>query len=629
MAYTILFRRGTDNEWQAANPTLRLGELGFVTDTKRFKIGDGLTDWNSLQYSVATLENGKIPLDQLPDYVKVTTHQVSTIAQRNGLSVQPGDFAVVAEEYRSYISTGYGGSASWVELLTTPDLTGIATESYVDNSISALDIPAYITSANASALVASEIDSLDLEQYATYLYVDNEIDSLNLPPDGLYQIADTDSSIILGLHNPAIGTSASTNRYYRNTTGLGINIFPSASAFINLHPNASAAYESTVIGTNSMSAAIHNFENIAVGFAAIIGGGFRNIAIGNQSLHNISPSDEDSRFSPQATKDNTAVGHKTLFNLSTGYDNTVLGYEGLLNSTSASGNIAIGKQALRLTQDGSNNNYSNSVGIGNDVRVPAPGVIKLGNTDQIVVTDNPLYRYSDSRDISSVPLSSSAALPFINNLDPVVITYNSRNEYDAEQQYGFVASDVHSVNPLFPGYKDFSSNGSDIKAISYDQFIPPIVGAIQQVDARLVAAESDLFEVDVLSASVAALSASVNNLVSGDVYYYTYDISSSGESYIWSGSAQAMPTVTLIKGRRYRFNLSNVNSSRPLAFRESDGVTNEVEGMTGNNPVSGISGSSTSNFVFYSVPENPSYSSIIYQSVANEAYYGVINLVDS
>lgn len=43
-------RRDTAAGWAAANPTLLSGELGFETDTKKAKLGDGTTAWNSLSY---------------------------------------------------------------------------------------------------------------------------------------------------------------------------------------------------------------------------------------------------------------------------------------------------------------------------------------------------------------------------------------------------------------------------------------------------------------------------------------------------------------------------------------------------------------------------------------------------
>lgn len=47
----IQFRRGTAAQWTTANPVLASGEPGYETDTKRRKVGDGTTAWNSLPYN--------------------------------------------------------------------------------------------------------------------------------------------------------------------------------------------------------------------------------------------------------------------------------------------------------------------------------------------------------------------------------------------------------------------------------------------------------------------------------------------------------------------------------------------------------------------------------------------------
>jgi hypothetical protein len=51
MATRIKLRRGTAVQWASSNPTLSLGEFGFEYNTNRFKIGDGLNDWNTLPYN--------------------------------------------------------------------------------------------------------------------------------------------------------------------------------------------------------------------------------------------------------------------------------------------------------------------------------------------------------------------------------------------------------------------------------------------------------------------------------------------------------------------------------------------------------------------------------------------------
>ena len=51
MATKIKLRRGTAAEWTSANPTLEAGEAGVETDTRKIKIGNGSTAWNSLAYA--------------------------------------------------------------------------------------------------------------------------------------------------------------------------------------------------------------------------------------------------------------------------------------------------------------------------------------------------------------------------------------------------------------------------------------------------------------------------------------------------------------------------------------------------------------------------------------------------
>ena len=43
-------RTDTAANWTSANPILLLGELGHESDTDKLKIGDGVTNWNSLTY---------------------------------------------------------------------------------------------------------------------------------------------------------------------------------------------------------------------------------------------------------------------------------------------------------------------------------------------------------------------------------------------------------------------------------------------------------------------------------------------------------------------------------------------------------------------------------------------------
>jgi hypothetical protein len=50
MATRMQQRRGTAAQWTAANPILAAGEIGFETDTVKFKVGNGSSAWASLKY---------------------------------------------------------------------------------------------------------------------------------------------------------------------------------------------------------------------------------------------------------------------------------------------------------------------------------------------------------------------------------------------------------------------------------------------------------------------------------------------------------------------------------------------------------------------------------------------------
>jgi hypothetical protein len=76
MSTTIKVRRGDSNSWSTANPVLAAGESGFETDTKKIKIGNGSTAWNSLSY--VRLDGGSL------DEVLLTTTSEANFAGTSG-----------------------------------------------------------------------------------------------------------------------------------------------------------------------------------------------------------------------------------------------------------------------------------------------------------------------------------------------------------------------------------------------------------------------------------------------------------------------------------------------------------------------------------------------------------------
>jgi hypothetical protein len=92
-------RTDTSTNWTAKNPTLALNEIGFESNTGRYKIGDGSTQWTSLSY-----------FDVLgPRFLKSYT-----VAQLEALTAAnyTGSFAVVSDEIGG-LTTAFCDGTNW------------------------------------------------------------------------------------------------------------------------------------------------------------------------------------------------------------------------------------------------------------------------------------------------------------------------------------------------------------------------------------------------------------------------------------------------------------------------------------------------------------------------------------
>ena len=96
----ISFRPDTAANWASNNPVLSQGEGGDETDTRKIKIGDGSTAWNSLEYAaqtglverVVTLETGT-RLHIIPETDRPVTWVLSAGSATSFTDVDFGSYA--------------------------------------------------------------------------------------------------------------------------------------------------------------------------------------------------------------------------------------------------------------------------------------------------------------------------------------------------------------------------------------------------------------------------------------------------------------------------------------------------------------------------------------------------------
>ena len=107
------------SEWTSENPVLLLNELGLETDTKKFKFGDGTSNWNDLDYAGVDSSQIQSLIDASEDnfYSVEATSEQNDLAALGTVASEPkkGDIGVVkrtiADDKISYTAYIYNGSA--------------------------------------------------------------------------------------------------------------------------------------------------------------------------------------------------------------------------------------------------------------------------------------------------------------------------------------------------------------------------------------------------------------------------------------------------------------------------------------------------------------------------------------
>jgi len=103
----IQLKRATAASWTSNNPVLYVGEIGFETDTKKLKIGDGTTAWTSLTY--ASIPIALSTLNDLSD-VTITSAANGDFLRWNGTAWINDAVNLSADTVGSYVESLVAGT---------------------------------------------------------------------------------------------------------------------------------------------------------------------------------------------------------------------------------------------------------------------------------------------------------------------------------------------------------------------------------------------------------------------------------------------------------------------------------------------------------------------------------------
>ena len=225
---------------------------------------------------------------------------------------------------------------------------------------------------------------------------------------------------------------------------------------------------------------------------------------------------------------NSLVGNQTMIGRTLGQLNSAFGYQALSSTNEAvtltRQTVAIGSGAGR-TQGGSfyrctilganaSNNYAdgsqittqveNSTTIGFTANISGSNQVQIGNSATTTYVYGTVQNRSDARDKADVR-DTVLGLDFINSLRPVDYKWDMREDYietledgtvikhekDGSKKrlryhHGFIAQEVGALKYDFGGYQDHSLNGGcDVLSIGYDEFIAPLVKAVQELSKEV------------------------------------------------------------------------------------------------------------------------------------------------
>jgi hypothetical protein len=96
--WTYVLRGGTALEWLVANPVLLEKEPGVETDTRKFKIGDGVHLWSELPYYVTEDAVMIMISEAMTSAVPITPAQIDAIVEQVKSELTLPDLVQVYED---------------------------------------------------------------------------------------------------------------------------------------------------------------------------------------------------------------------------------------------------------------------------------------------------------------------------------------------------------------------------------------------------------------------------------------------------------------------------------------------------------------------------------------------------
>lgn len=333
-----------------------------------------------------------------------------------------------------------------------------------------------------------------------------------------------------GHNNCAFGESALVG----NTTGNSNNAFGSLALASNIDGGINCAFGASALANNTTGS-----DNNAFGYSSLFSNNSNNNnAFGSFAL-----------FHNDTGSFNNVFGNSSLPDNITGSNNCAFGESTMFQGTGNDNNSAFGYRALYSLIG----TYTNCSGFGANSAVTASNQVQLGDSSTTVYVYGTVQSRSDVRDKVDIR-DTQLGLDFINKLRPVDYKLDMRDDYkplkpiepkrpieDASEEelisykiqvqefkekvaqcgidskldnlksdgtytrnryhHGIIAQDIQQIiqdtGIDFGGFQDHKiQGGDDVLTIGYNEFIAPLIKAIQELSKKVTNLEQQLYKKD-------------------------------------------------------------------------------------------------------------------------------------
>jgi hypothetical protein len=348
----ICIRRDTAANWTSNNPTMLIGEIGYETDTGKFKVGTGVA-WASTSYANTQTTSLTVTNDATVNSVRVgrgTSSGVSnTVVSQNSLTAATTgihDTAVGNESLRDLTSGGDNtgiGSRAGQNITTGGQNTCIGNRAGQGISTGSENVyighQAGVNAGTSNSQVCVGVNAgRDLTSSS----------SSNVLVGKEAGVAATSMSQCVAVGLQALGSASTASPVIENVTAIGTQSLRFTQTGVHTAVGASTLYNNTTgvsntaIGFQALTNNLTGSYNTALGNQALVANqtGTRNVALGEYCMDG------------NRGDDNVAAGINAGYRKWTGNDNVMIGdsaaagkISGAFLAFSMADNVVIGSGA--------------------------------------------------------------------------------------------------------------------------------------------------------------------------------------------------------------------------------------------------------------------------------------------